>query len=137
MTLELFTVRNYPDKFGDIRYCDKGDLMCLFCPVTSNNNLLKWSCGFTIGSLSPQITTLLTWWLHYGSREKLFDLSRDLKTTFLKVCVTLRVEAPHSKIVSHYLATFNDNRRWQQRYNIFNLPRNQMREIMFLIYHVT
>ena len=43
----------HPDKFGDIRYCDKWDLMLLVSHILSYNDLPKWSCDFIVGSPSP------------------------------------------------------------------------------------
>ena len=60
MTLRgyLLTVDQHPNKFRDNSYSNKQDLMFLIYHVMSQNHLLKWSCGFMVGSFLCRVSTM-------------------------------------------------------------------------------
>ena len=53
LLVELLAVCHHFSKIVNDRHFDSGNLMLSICHVTSRKHLLKWTCDFVGGSLSP------------------------------------------------------------------------------------
>ena len=93
-----------------VLFCRRGDILFLFCHVTSCNHVVRGSCDIMVEFSSLQVTILQSWWSQalFKGKYFVFILSCDL-TWLSGQKVTWHYRWSYL-VISDYPAKFRDHR---------------------------